>query len=231
VILHGGGWTKGCKEDLRFVARGFSERGYVAMTVSYRLAPQHKFPAPLNDAKCAVRWLRAHAAGYRVDPDRVGVMGFSAGAHLALLMGVTEPTDGLEGDGGYPEQSSRVQAVVNLMGPTDLHRGGWPAVTDQLLADLLGGGRDQIPAAYWAASPVAYVHRGAAPVLTFHGTNDPLVPYDQAKVLHASLRQARVSSRLETIKGKGHGEDWTRDELVHNVAIIQEFLDKTLAAR
>ena len=90
-------------------------------------------------------------------------MGQSAGGHLALLLGLTEPGDGFEGDGGHPEQSSKVQAVVNLMGPTDLTQPGWPAPTEKMLADLLGGGRDKVPAAYRAASPAAYVRPARLP--------------------------------------------------------------------
>ena len=144
----------------------------------------------------------------------LGRLGFSAGAHLALLLGLTEPKDGFEGDGGHPEQSSKVQAVVNMMGPTDLSRSAWPSQTDRLITDLLGGSREQIPSVYWAASPLAYVHRGGPPVLTMHGTKDPIVPFEQAQLLHASLRRAHATSRLEPVKDKGHGEDWSREELL-----------------
>ena len=231
VILHGGGWTKGSHEQLRPLAGILAGQGYVAASVGYRLAPRHKFPAQIQDVKCAVRWLRANAERYQIDSERIGVLGFSAGAHLALLLGLTQASDGLEGDGGNAEQSSRVQAVVNFFGPTDLTRPEWPPATRALIFDLLGGSREQIPGVYRAASPVSYVHRGAPPVLTLHGTADPVVPYEQAKLLHTALRRARVSSRLEPVHGKGHGDNWTSESQTRHVALIREFLDTNLRQR
>jgi acetyl esterase/lipase len=228
VVIHGGGWNTGTKGFLGGITHAFAERGYVAVTVEYRLAPKHKFPAQLQDVKCAVRWLRANASRYQIDPDRIGALGFSAGAHLALLLGLTEPKDGFEGEGGHREQSSKVQVVVNMMGPTDLSRPAWPAVTDKLLAGLLGGSREQIPSAYWTASPLAYVRPGAPPVLTMHGTKDAIVPFEQAKLLHASLRSVHGTSRLEPVKNKGHGEDWSREESLRGLGLIGEFMDKYL---
>jgi acetyl esterase/lipase len=228
AIIHGGGWVGGCKEEYRPLAQAFAQRGYVAVTVSYRLAPQHKFPAPVEDVKCAVRWLRAGAARYRVDPERIGAVGISAGGHLALLLALTGPGDGLEGQGGNAEQSSRVQAVVNCMGPTDLARPGWSAATDKVIAELMGGNRDTIPAAYRAASPLAYVRRGAPPVLTIHGTTDTVVPYEQARLLHAALVQVGATSRLEPLRGKGHGENWDLEDLKRVVGALIEFTDQHL---
>jgi acetyl esterase/lipase len=228
VILHGGGWTAGAHEGHRPLAGALAAQGYVAATVGYRLSPRHKFPAPIQDAKCSVRWLRANAQRYQIDSERIGALGFSAGAHLALLLGVTEAKDGLEGEGGNPEQSSRVQAVVNISGPTDLTRPDWPNGTRLLLADFLGGSREQLPALYRAASPVVYVHRGAPPVLTIHGTEDPVVPYEQAQLLHAALRKARVRSKLTSLHGKDHGDTWSAKDQQRNAAAILAFLDANL---
>jgi acetyl esterase/lipase len=231
VVLHGGGWTVGSKNDIRPMARAFAEQGYVAVTVAYRLAPQHRFPAQIEDAKCAIRWLRANAGRYRVDPERIGVVGFSAGAHLALLLGLTGPRDGLEGNGGHAEQSSRVQAVVNCMGPTDLARPGWPAASDKMIFALVGGSREDFPAVYRAASPLTYVRPGAPPVLTIHGTTDALVPYEQATLLHEALNAAGVLSYLETMQNRGHGDDWAREEMQRIAGFILEFLDRHLMQR
>jgi acetyl esterase/lipase len=231
VVLHGGGWAVGSKNDFRPLARAFAERGYVAVTVAYRLAPQHKFPAQVEDAKCAVRWLRANARRYRVDPERIGVVGVSAGAHLALLLGLTDARDGLEGSGGHPEQSSRVQAVINCMGPTDLTRPGWPAVSDRMIVALVGGTREQLPAVYRAASPLTYVRPGAPPVLTIHGTSDSLVPYEQAMLLHAALGEAGVPSYLETMRDRGHADDWTGEEMLRIAGVILDFADRHLMQR
>jgi acetyl esterase/lipase len=228
VILHGGGWAKGSHEVHRPLAALLAGQGYVAATVGYRLAPRHKFPAQIQDAKCAVRWLRAHAERRQIDRERIAALGFSAGAHLALLLGLTEAQEGLEGEGGHPEQSSRVQAVINISGPTDLTRPDWPETTRLVIADFLGGSREQLPELYRAASPLAYVHRGAPPVLTIHGTADTVVPYEQAQLLHAALRKARVSSQLMTLHGKDHGENWGPKEQQRNAAAIRAFLDAHL---
>jgi acetyl esterase/lipase len=231
VLLHGGGWCTGSKNEMRPAARAFAEKGFVTVAVEYRLAPRHRFPAQLHDVKCAVRWLRANADRYQIDPERIGVLGGSAGGHLALLLGLTEPTDGLEGEGGCPEQSSRVQVVINLMGPVDLSRPGWPDATERMIADLVGGSREKTLAAYRSASPFTYIHRGAPPVLTIHGTKDELVPFDQAKLLHASLRAAGVTTWLEPMRDKGHGGDWTSDDMKRCVGVVQEFLARNLIAR
>jgi acetyl esterase/lipase len=231
VIIHGGGWCDGSKDEFQTFGQVFAAWGYVAVMIDYRLAPRHRFPAPLEDAKCAVRWLRANAARYRIDPDRIAALGISAGAQLALLLGFTEPADGFEGKGGNPEQSSRVQAVVNCMGPTDLTRTGWPDVTETMFVALLGGSREQVPAAYRAASPITYVRKGAPPVLTLHGTADEIVPDGQATLLDAALRAVGATSRLERLEGKDHGWTWTHDDSARSTRIALDFLEKELRRR
>lgn len=228
VILHGGGWAKGSYVDHRQQAKTLAGQGYVAASVGYRLAPRHKFPAQIHDVKCAVRWLRANADRYAVDRESVGVIGYSAGAHLALLLGLTQAQDGLEGDGGHLEQSSSVQAVISLAGPTDLTRPDWPDITRPIIFDWIGGSLEQMPNVYRTASPITYVHRGAPPVLIVQGTEDKIVPYEQAKLLRSALRRARVPSRLETMYGKGHGENWTPEDVKHIEQMMREFLDKNL---
>jgi acetyl esterase/lipase len=225
VILHGGGWTKGTHEFFRPLAGALAARGYVAASVGYRMAPRHRFPSQIQDVKCAVRWLRANAERFRIDRERIAALGFSAGGHLALLLGLTQDKDEFEGDGGNREQSSRVQAVINISGPTDLTRPEWPEVTRTVFFDLLGGSREQLADAYRTASPITYVHRGAPPVLTIHGTSDPVVPYEQAQLLHAALRKAKVSSRLIPLHGKNHGENWTLKEHQRIATAILDFLD------
>jgi acetyl esterase/lipase len=228
LIFHGGGWSSGSREQMRPLAAVLASQGYVAATVDYRLAPRHKFPAQIQDAKCSVRWLRANAQRYQIDSERMGALGFSAGAHLVLLLGLTQDKDGMEGEEGNPEQSSRIQAVINIAGPADLARPEWPDSTRRLIYDFLGGTREQIPGTYRAASPLAYIHRGAPPVLTIHGTADPVVPYEQAELLHVALRKAKVSSRLTTLHGKDHGENWSDKEQERNAKTILAFLDTNL---
>lgn len=231
VMFHGGGWAAGSHDQLRPLAGALAAQGYVVATAGYRMVPRYRFPAQIHDAKCSVRWLRANAQRYQIDGERIGALGFSAGAHLALLLGLTATNDGLEGEGGHPEQSSRVQAVVNISGPTDLTRPDWPDSTKLILADFIGGYREQRPGTYRAASPVFYVHRGAPPVLTIHGTADSVVPYEQAQLLHTALRKARVHSQLTTLHGKGHGGNWSDKEQQRNAAAILAFLDQNLRQR
>jgi acetyl esterase/lipase len=231
VILHGGGWQQGSKSDLRDTARWLAEEGYVTATVGYRFAPQHKFPAQIEDAKCAVRWLRANAQSYHIDGEHIGAVGLSSGAHLALLLGLTSPSDGFEGNGGHAECSSRVGVVVNVYGPTDLTQNNWSQALESVLGDLLGGDRRTHPEDYRTASPLLYVHPGVPPILTIHGTNDVIVPYQQAERLDAALRGVGAISQLETLQGAGHGETWGPEEFRRYEHATLDFLDKHLKHR
>src|SRR5262249_41722287 len=148
-------------------------RGYVAVTVDYRLAPKHKFPAQIHDCKAAVRWLRANAKKYKIDPERIGAVGFSARGHLACFLGTSRKQDKLEGEGGNAEQSSRVQAVVSFFGPTHLSHKNWSAdVEKNILVPFLGDTVDKNPDVYQKASPITYVSNEAPPFLFFHGDKD-----------------------------------------------------------
>ena len=227
VLIHGGGWCAGSKLDYRAAAQNYAAKGYVAVTVEYRLAPKHKWPAQIEDVKCAVRWLRANADKYLVDRERICAMGGSAGGHLALLLGFTDAKDDLEGDGGNRDQSSKVQVVVNQCGPTDATQKEWPEIVEKMFVDVLGGSRDKVPELYKQFSPLTYLRKDAPPVLTFHGTKDPLVPYEQAKRLDKSMRDAGLVSQLETHEGRGHG-DFSAQEYARDLTITLEFLDKHL---
>ena len=117
--LHGGGWERGDKNGSSG-AKFLAAAGFVTASIYYRLSGEAKFPADLEDCKCAIRYLRANAAKFDLDPDRIGVAGASSGGHLALLLGMADEKAGLEGSGGWPNVSSRVRAVVSYYGPTDL---------------------------------------------------------------------------------------------------------------
>ncbi len=231
VILHGGGWQQGSKNDLRDTARWLAGEGYVAATVGYRFAPQYKFPAQIEDAKCAVRWLRTNAELYHVDGERIGAVGLSSGGHLALLLGLTSPSDGFEGSGGHAEYSSQVCVVVNVYGPTDLTQTNWSGPLENVLRDLLGSDRSTQPEAYRIASPLRYVHKGAPPILTIHGTNDLIVPYQQAESLDTALHGVGAVSQVESFPGAGHGETWGPEEFRRYESATLEFLDKHLKNR
>ena len=204
VWIHGGAWRGGDKREFESFLRESAGAGYVAVSINYRLAPKHIFPAQVEDSKCAVRWLRANAERLHVDPKRIGAVGSSAGAHLAMMLGAMEPSDGLEGDGGAGEMSSRVQAVVSYAGPTNLCS-PFPAITGPLLATFLGGPVGEKLEAARAASPLTYVGAGDPPMLLIQGTKDPLVSYGQAYQMAEALTKVGVAGRVELLLGEGHG--------------------------
>ncbi len=225
VFIHGGGWSGGKKEDHTAQAIEAAQKGYASATIGYRLAPKHRFPSQVEDVKCAIRWLRAHAKELKIRPDRIGAVGFSAGAHLAMMLGTMDPADGLEGAGGWPEQSSKVQVVVDFVGPTDLSA-TLPEVSQGILKNFLGGTREDMPEAYKKASPITYVNAGDAPMLLMQGTKDPLVPGEQAWFMAEALTNAGIPGRVELMLGDGHG--WGGKKLEDSVRGMWEFLDRNL---
>src|SRR5262245_32419708 len=142
VVIHGGGWRGGNFKAHLPQIFDFAKAGYVSATVQYRLVPTGRWPAQIEDVKCAVRYLRANADKYGIDKDRFGAIGFSAGAHLSMLLGTMDEKDGLEGNGGSVGQSSKVQAVVSYFGPTDLAAKDFPASVNGMIYDFLGGTPD-----------------------------------------------------------------------------------------
>jgi acetyl esterase/lipase len=227
VVFHGGGWAAGNKDQHDDVTWMLAQRGYVAATVGYRFAPEHVFPAQVEDAKCAVRFLRAHADKYGIDSERIGAVGFSAGAHLSMMLGTTRKEDGLEGTGGWADQSSRVQAVVSFFGPTDLAAPDLPQATLPILKKFLGGTKEEKPDAYKRASPITYVRKDCPPMLLFQGTMDPLVPHTQAYRMADAMTKAGVDGRVELLIGLGHG--WVGPELRRTADAAFTFFDNRLS--
>jgi acetyl esterase/lipase len=223
LVIHGGAWRQGNKADVRPLLSEFAQRGYLAVSPQYRLVQQGPFPAQVHDVKAAVRWIKSNAKKYRVDPQRCGAIGFSAGGHLALLLGVTGPSDGLEGDSPAGAPDSRVKAVVNYFGPTDLAAPDIPEICKPWVKDLLGASPQQKPEAAAKASPVTFVSNDDAPILTFQGTKDPLVPYNQGIKLADAMNRAGVPGRLELIIGAAHG--WAGVELERTREETFRFLD------
>jgi acetyl esterase/lipase len=229
VCVHGGGWVGGDRQQLAQTISTLAAQGFVAVSPDYRVAPQDRFPAAIEDCKAAVRWLRANAKTYRVNPERVGALGFSAGGHLACLLGVTAPEDGLEGTGGNAEQSSRVQAVVSFFGPTDLLARDelGPVVEKANLGPFLGGTRAEKAEAYRKASPLTYADRkGPPPFLFVHGTADDVVRPAQSKRLADRLTAAGGVSRVVLVEGAGHG--WGGPDLLKSIEQAVEFLGENL---
>ncbi len=192
VLIHGGGWTKGNRGQMKSIAKQLAREGFVAFSVSYRLAPEHQFPAALHDVKNAVRWLRANAQRYGVRDDQIVTFGYSAGAHLALLAALTGPDDGLDGEGAFPGVSSTVQAAVGGGSPTDLTLFSDNRSTNA----FLGGPKAEHPQRYRKASPVQYVSPEDPPVFLYHGRSDAVVGFEHAELLAGDLRRAGVPVAL-----------------------------------
>jgi acetyl esterase/lipase len=228
VFVHGGGWSGGDKKTgIRWLLP-FAQSGYYCVTINYRLSGEARFPAQIHDCKTAVRWLRAHADEYGVDPDRIGAWGMSAGGHLAALLGVSGGVESLEGNGGWPAYSSRVQAVCDYYGPTDLPR--FPAHSDKQYGTpdspevlLLGGTMDEKPELARLASPVTHISAADPPFLIMQGTADETVPAAQSGEFHAALKKAGVESELRLYPGAGHSLDNR-----NTIPVVMAFFDRCL---
>lgn len=219
VVIHGGAWRGGDKSQHTAQIFDFAKQGYVSVSVGYRFCPKHRFPAQVEDVKCAVRFLRANAEKYHIDPDRFGAVGFSAGAHLSMMLGVMGKDDGLEGDGGSAGLSSKVQAVVAFFGPTDFNADDIPPLSVGLLSDFVGVTKDEDQGEREKASPITYVTKDDAPLLIFQGTKDPLVPHTQAYKMADAMTAAGVPGRVELLLGAGHGWGWKEVQRTFNQAI------------
>ena len=219
VFIHGGGWSAGNRGGYRSQIEEAARRGYVAVTISYRLMQFDEakketttaspiFPAQIHDAKAAVRWLRANADKYHVDPNRIGVTGQSAGGHLSLLVGLTDPQSKLEGESGNPDQSSRVQAVVNVFGPTDMAACYRTSSVAWIFRLFMGGTPDEAAETYTAASPITYVSKDDPPVLTLQGDQDLLVPVEQATALDEKMKSVGDIPHADRFQGSGTRIRW-----------------------
>jgi acetyl esterase/lipase len=206
VCIHGGGFRAGSRDGYNSQCIKLAQHGYVALTITYRLAPKYQFPAAVYDTKAAVRWLRANAKKYNLDPERVGVTGGSAGGHLAQFLGVTTGVKEFEGDGGNADQSSKVSCVVNFYGPSDFTKSyGKSKDAAEVLPLFLGGDLEKARKQHVRASPLYWVTPDAAPTLCVHGTKDDYVAYEQATWLIDKLKAAEVETELLTLEGAGHG--------------------------
>jgi acetyl esterase/lipase len=205
VIIHGGGFTKGHKDDRREINIGttLAQHGYLGMSIDYQLwsttARHPTWPQCLYDAKTAVRWLRLHADELDIDPERIGVIGGSAGGNLAAMLGVTGPDDGLEPPEGDAGVSSRVQCVVNLYGVVDL--------LNHHDMKMLHATREEDPDVYRRASPITHCTAGDAPVLIIHGTADKTVALSQSEAFARALEAAGVEHELLIVPGAPHTFD------------------------
>jgi acetyl esterase/lipase len=233
ICIHGGGFRAGKREGFDKLCVTLAEHGYVAVTVTYRLAPRYQFPAAVHDVKAAVRWMRANADKYNIDPDRIGTTGGSAGGHLAQFLAVTGDVNKFEGDGGHADHSSNVACVVNFYGPSDFTK-SYEASVDaaEVLPLFLGGNLQEQQHRHIEASPLYWITPNAAPTLCIHGTNDKYVAHEQAVWLIDRLKACDVEATLMTIEGGDHGFGSSPadvKEQIENARI--EFFDKYLKAR
>lgn len=212
VMIHGGGWAGGDKAALREYETGaiLARAGYVAASINYQMAPGKRWPTNVHDCKNAVRFLRANAGKYGVDAKHIGVMGGSAGGHLALMVAYTSGVPGLEPTSPYPGVSSRVSCVIDLYGITNLltrqktDPRGKPTGERSNTTALFPQTRQQDPGRWRLASPVSYVAKTSPPTLILHGLADATVDYLQAKELAAKLEQHGVEHKLILLEGVGH---------------------------
>jgi len=233
--IYAPGWSHGRKEQ-HIPLISFVNDGYSVTSIELRFSGEAPFPAQIEDCKAAVRWLRANAAKYNLDADRIGAAGHSGGGHLAALLGTSGGVQELEGSGDNMSYSSRVQAVCDVSGPSDLLRlyhdasdpstGTRPKAISYIDA-LLGGPAEQNKTKAIAASPITYVSKDDPPFLIIHGEKDFGVPASQGELLAAALKAAGVETTLE-ITPRGHSVGLGGPTLR---PIIKAFFDKHLKAR
>jgi len=233
IFFHGGGWVEGQKERNVLFLLPYLSFGWAVVNVEYRLARNSPAPAAVEDCRCALRWATYHAKEYNLDPSKIVLTGTSAGGHLALITGMLPagsifdrqcPTDNSTRWKEGTEPQTKVAAIINWFGITDV-------------GDLLDGPNAKHYAMEWLGSlsnreelarqvsPITYVRAGLPPILTIHGDEDDIVPYNQAVRLHAGLDKAGVPNQLVTIRGRKHG-GFNRQELLNSYAAIREFLRK-----
>ena len=237
VVIHGGSWADGAfghRDVMADHAERFADAGYVAFNIEYRLTPHGgEFPHAVQDCLCALAWVRLHAAEYGVDPERVATYGYSAGGHLASMLGVVGDAPAVAPDcaAGIPAPAA---AVVSGAGPQDLRlMGDAPPVQA-----FLGGSPSEVPQAYLDASPISYVAPGAPPFLLIDGTDDWFVPIEHARTMEAALDAVGTATRLLAIPGGGHlinrgpgGDSWDVELAIDTPeawAAVLDFLDRTI---
>jgi acetyl esterase/lipase len=234
--LHGGGWKEGSHRENYLSS--LATNGYFTASIEYRLSGEAKWPAQIEDVKLAVRWLRAHARSFHINPERIGVVGISSGGHLAACLGMMDASAGFDAAGGYTQFSSRVQAVVDLCGPVifvrPVHLSGARTEDAPVLVKLFGGTYRERTAAWHSASPIPHASPDDPPFLIIHGEADKLVSIADSEALVAALQRAGVPVEFIRVKNGGHDLEpawfWQRaeprfEELTRRAV---EFLDRHL---
>ncbi|MCM8785387.1 MAG: alpha/beta hydrolase [Candidatus Omnitrophica bacterium] len=211
VYIHGGGWISGNKETGLNKLLPFVENGYLGVSISYRLSNEAKFPAQIEDCKCAIRFLRANSEKYNIDSEKIGVWGESAGGNLVCLLGVTDDNT-FNNSGEWKGYSSRVSAVCDWFGRTnfliDIKRSEeGPYV---YISKLLGGPIEENLEKAIKVSPYYYETKNCPPFLIVHGENDNIVPYSQSEMFYNKLKKNKVDVTLIKVKNAGHGVGFSK---------------------
>ena len=232
VCIHGGAWKYGDRHDLAWSPAGdlivneLTKAGYATASIDYRLAPKHKFPAQIEDCKTAVRFLRANATKYNLDKTRIAAAGFSAGAHLANLLGTTDSSAGFDGT-QYPDESSDINCVLDYFGPTDLSLYfPSPGLRETHMVPLLGKSAAHSLDIYKKASPISYVSKKTVPHLIVHGTFDLLVPIVHSERYRDKLKSEGVPVECFFMTGRMHG--WSYEDSKISTAKGIEYLKKQM---
>lgn len=202
ICIHGGGWRAGNKRSLHSVMQTAAENGVAAASIEYRLSDEAVWPAQFEDVRAAHQFLIDHADEYGIDPERIGITGGSAGGHLSLMLGLA-PSETSEGH--------RTRTIINLYGPTELRHIEKLEHVRAILEQLVGGKLEEHRDELADASPLRLVDRTDPPVVTFHGMDDDIVPFEQATMLHEALTTAQVTNKLHAMKDTGHGLDGHED--------------------
>ena len=225
--MHGGGWMRGDPSQAAGNALHFARAGIATVSISYRLAPAHRFPAPLDDVRHGLRWVRAHAGELGIDPERLALLGVSAGAHLAVLAHLAHDMADLAPD--LPGRArarcpKSVRCVIVHYGPYDIGR------RRSDMVDALMG--ERVEDAEWTrlASPLAHAARATAPILLIHGTADQLVSWRESERMHAALQEAGKTSELLLLDGAPHAfqVDWRGEANQRANVAMDAFLDRHL---
>ncbi|NQV28037.1 MAG: alpha/beta hydrolase [Rhodopirellula sp.] len=226
LVVHGGAWRFGNRKQLQGYAEALAKGGFVCFAIDYRLAPQHKFPAQIDDCRAAVKWIRRSAAQYDVDPEKLGAIGYSAGGHLVSLLGTTgeAPTE----KNGHID--TRLQVVVAGGAPTDFR---WFPDKGKWCEFLMGGDLDAVPEKFYAASSSAFADKDDPPTFFFNGTEDKLVPLPWSQSCFGALKAAGVKTEFHKIEGAGHIEAARNPEaLAKAYAFLRaELLPQTVQAK
>ncbi len=224
VFIHGGGWNARNKDDAqRHLPQLVATGNYLGASLDYRLAKVARWPAQFYDCKAAIRWLKANAKKYNIDPERIAVWGGSSGGHLANLLAATGDVKELEGDSGTPQQSTRVACCIDFCGPSDMRT----QPDNGHFKFLFGKRTEEVPDVVKAASPIVYVKKDMPPLLIVHGTKDPNVPLIQAERLYVAMKVAGAEAQLIRIEGGTHNSPFNKDV----EPTVEAFLNKVLRGK